>query len=364
MGNVWYESISLTSWRQQLCLKQELYNTDATGQQAALFSAVQQQTKGAKLNTELVQQNLTSLLQSLRDSGTHNLVSISAAANTLNGSNQIVSVKSVCQNHGSTRVLLISWLLFGGCCLVVISAYLVGSILAPRATKSKLQGWAQSLGAIVSVAWQAVSGVGGLVFYYYDLVSSIVVLTQVWGKWPGIILPTIFFFHFAVIGAVVAFRGMARLLRSRRNLKVRSTRVFLGTAAVIVSPFMIPLILLLDTVTFVREVILFVKHGVRLPGLQCLQPGYVGVFKLQRFVTALNVLGLSWVDLKQYEDMHNLVAAVLQSLPTLVLNSVIFASGNKPSHGIFLSAKLFAVTTVASAKVFDHSILAGIQTTH
>ena len=57
---------------------------------------------------------------------------------------------------------------------------------------------------------------------------------------------------------------------------------------------------------------------------------------------------LSWIDLENYENMHNLVAAVMQSLPTVVLNSVLFSLGNKPSHGLFLSNTLFVTSIVAS----------------
>ena len=60
------------------------------------------------------------------------------------------------------------------------------------------------------------------------------------------------------------------------------------------------------------------------------------------------MLGLSWIDLEDYESMHNLVAAVCQSLPTIILNSVLFSLGNKPSHGIFLSNKLFLAAIIAS----------------
>ena len=57
---------------------------------------------------------------------------------------------------------------------------------------------------------------------------------------------------------------------------------------------------------------------------------------------------MGWVDIENYENMHNLVAAVFQSLPTVILNSVIFPLGNKPSHGIFLSNELFVNAIVAS----------------
>ena len=79
-----------------------------------------------------------------------------------------------------------------------------------------------------------------------------------------------------------------------------------------------------------------------------MKPAYIVASKLQRHLQALDVLTLSWIDLEAYEGMHNLVAAVFQSLPTIILNSILFASGNKPSHGIYLSNALFLAAIVAS----------------
>ena len=49
--------------------------------------------------------------------------------------------------------------------------------------------------------------------------------------------------------------------------------------------------------------------------------------------------------------MHNLIAAVVQSLPTVTLNSVLFSLGNSPSHGLFFSDSLFVVAVIASCLV-------------
>ncbi len=56
----------------------------------------------------------------------------------------------------------------------------------------------------VGICKQTFEGVGGLAFYYYDLVTSLIVLTQIWGTWPGGILTAIFFVHFTTTGYPVA----------------------------------------------------------------------------------------------------------------------------------------------------------------
>ncbi len=48
---------------------------------------------------------------------------------------------------------------------------------------------------------------------------------------------------------------------------------------------------------------------------------------------------------------------MLQSLPTVVLNFVIFSLGNKPSHGIFLSSGLFLTAIIASCLAMLKSLI-------
>ena len=68
------------------------------------------------------------------------------------------------------------------------------------------------------------SGLGGLAFYYDDLVSNIVVLAQVWSKWPASVLLAIFLFHFAMTGAIVAFHGFYWLVGLKYDLSATGPR--------------------------------------------------------------------------------------------------------------------------------------------
>ena len=65
---------------------------------------------------------------------------------------------------------------------------------------------------MADVSYKTCSGLGGLAFYYYDLISSIVVLAQIWGSWPAGILIAILFVHFAITGAIVAFHAVHKFL--------------------------------------------------------------------------------------------------------------------------------------------------------
>ena len=197
------------------------------------------------------------------------------------------------------------------------------------------------------MTFRACSGLGGLAFYYYDLITSIVVLVQVWALWPGDVLIAIFLFHFATAASIVGFHALRKIAAVKYQLETSRLYVCacIATVSITCSPLFIPFVLLLDTAAFARQVAVCFEH---LPRTKWMKPVHVVAFKLQRHMQAHDFLKLSHVDLEAYESMHNLIAGVLQSLPTVILNSILYASGNKPSHGIFLSDTLFLAAIVAS----------------
>ena len=266
--------------------------------------------------------------------------------------NQVTSVRALCANRSSRQVLLIVWLVFGACCLAIVGSYLVikscsrnkqsGLISRILSLASKsIANWS------VAVVYPALKGIVGLAFYYYDLITSIVVLVQLWDKWPGHVLAAIFFLHFATTGMIIAIRVASRCHAKWHNMpqqKLHGMSVTVLTCLVC-SPVTIPVVVLLDTIALASHIWKCIKavgkplyaccqcmHTCR--AVQCLPAGAIG--------------SLSWIDLDNCETMHNLIAAGLQSLPTAVLNSVLYSLGNKPSHGIFLSDTLFVASVVAS----------------
>ena len=351
LGTLWDDSVGQADWRRELCLQQPVvFNADVTGQQASLLPSLQQHLAQQKTTLVYASRNLTDFAVWLSTGGSR--IDLALANSFLQEGSQLMSVRQICKNTEFKAVLLILWGVLGGCCLMVVCTYAVACKLATRAgpTYFGLKSWLSPLWALGIVVTKACSGFGGLAFYWYDCVSGVIVLCQVWYTWPGHLLALIFFFHFAAVGAIFACHAVHRFVgpeHSNNNNKL-VLYIVCDILAVLLSPAMIPVVILLDTVALVREILLFTKHVVRLPGLRWLQPGYVAVSKLHRCVHGANCLGLSWVDLGRYEDMHNLVAAAFQSLPTVILNSVIFALGNRPSNGIYLSDGLFVTSVVAS----------------
>ena len=349
VGQVWDASLAQTNWRQELCFKKYLYDADVTGQQLALLPALVQHLSRIADYTNIAgvyNEGLNSWLQSsdYLDAEFEDLLQ--------DVNSQLASVPDVCANHNSRKVLLVVWIVFGGCCILALVAYFCARLITRKPTLVHFAVWPclSSAWTLVCGLYDTFSGLGGLAFYYYDLVTSIIVLTQVWGTWPGDILTAIFLFHFAITGAIVANHGLYRLLKQK--YVVSDTGVRLNIAVLVVSlfvgPLCIPAVLVLDACAFVRDALMCVKRFTQLFGVQWVRPGYLVAFRIHRSLHAFDYLGFSWVDLENYEDMHNLIAAFLQSMPIVILNSIVFSLGNKPSHGIFLSSGLFVTAIVAS----------------
>ncbi len=347
VAGAWQRSIDLSSLRQQLCLNKDLYDTDVTGQQLAVLPSLRQRLLD-KTNAVDIDDNLRT------DQAIATLQSALDPALDIYIDNQLTSVTDICANHNADRVLLIVWLVFGACCLFVTGMYLAAQWRTNRHGSTRFGLWSSlvpaPVWAVLHVVHDTCQGLGGLAFYYYDLVTNIILLAQVWGTWPAALLLSILLFHFAVVGVVVAFHAIYKLFGLKHDMS--GVRLPFGVALVmlslVVGPCLIPVVLLLDTCAFIRRVLLCIKQVARLPGFQWTRPGYLVACRFNDYLHNMRYFGLGWVDLESCESMHNLIAAVLQSLPTVVLNSVIISLGKKPSHGIFLSNGLFITAIIAS----------------
>ena len=353
MGEVWDRSTASVSWRQQLCLNKDLYNVDVTGQQVALLPSLKQSLSSVADSTPDASNGYNVSEYTAWTRSSLSLVQLGHGL-TISTDNQLTSVQHICSNHNAHQTLLIVWLVFGGCCLFVALSYLCASVFA-RTDRSHRLTWVACplrVWTAASTVYDAFKGLGGLAFYYYDLVTSIIVLVNIWGFWPGDILAAIFFFHFAITGTVVSFHTLVRFAARQSDVGYVSAStckcIIILATSLMISPFMILVVILLDTIAFIAQLVKGLAYLVRLPKMKWLGSGYVTVVHVNHCIQAADVLGLGWIDLENYESMHNLVAAVFQSLPTVILNSVLFSLGNKPSHGIFLSNKLFVAAIIAS----------------
>ena len=169
-------------------------------------------------------------------------------------------------------------------------------------------------------------------------------LAQVWGKWPGHVLIAIFLFHFAATGLVVALHARRCLAPAQPATPfgqcLRTSLI--AVVCVLGAPF-IPAMFVLDTLAFAQHLFIAITQVMHLPIFsKCCSPSSAVTWPFT------HIGRVQCIDLENYEEMHNMIAAAFQSLPTVILNSVLFSLGNKPSHGISLSNRLFVAAIVAS----------------
>ena len=312
VGQVWDNSHSQNSWKQNLCLSPRLYDADVLGQQL-------QQIAMVFMRLLTVEEDFAG--------DPHGTISF-----YISDRNQFASVEAICANRSVLPVLLLLWLTF---VVLLAVTFLLYSWCKRRMAQSKsVAPFLVRLSSSAACIWcnalmvklfKNLKGLGALVFYYYDLINNIVLLAQVWDTWPGDILLTIFFVHFAVTGGIVAFHWASRCLSGHKVLLPLHRAVVRVVVAVMVSPCMIIVVFLLDMAALLKELMRVSEH---VPKSHCLQAcasstGWIRLQDLFCKCSVLKLLRIDWVDLECYDTMHNTAAALLQTIPTVILNSAI-----------------------------------------
>lgn len=350
VGQAWWTAAQQDSnWVQDLCLQPQLYKADVQSQPLSRVQAL-----------------LGDIFSTPGFQGAVGDRYAATDATFQNFYTQLSTIRQICSNDNAPTVLLIMWLSFAAASTLLFVLY--EGLRVRRRTKAAAAIAAQQAKQGSSASWQlptavrSVSkgacvlnegfwGLAELTMYYYDLVSAIIVLSQVWGRWPGYVLLAIFLVHFALTGSIVLYHGLKVYLDTWQSPPKHGAKfAWMVFSSTILSPLMIPAVWLLDMIVLYTELRhFFVKHVFarcckRRPASKSTKwPSSNG-----RRQAVLTVLRLGWLDLEYYESMHTLVAAFYQTIPTIVLNSIIFRLGNKPSHGEFFSRSLFVSCMIAA----------------
>lgn len=336
LGSVWQQSEENLDWKQGLCLRKDIYDANLAYQHLTHVTGI---IRGMIIMPSYVQQletqwgNVFSMFQDF--------------------SSQLLSVSIICANSNAPTVLLAMWLAFAAILIANLLLY-EGFRLRKKRNGAFQPFWARwwskfrwvHVKETAAHIFEAIAPLLELTVYYYDLLAAVVVLKNVWHTWPGYVLLGIFLFHFALTGGIVVFHSMTVFLDNWRFAPKPSRRfAWHVLAAVLLAPFMIPFVLFLDTVALVREIFISVVKLAAMPS--CSKPKADQVRAYIQNHSCVN-LKVAWIDMEGYEDMHNLIATFFQTIPTVCLNSVIFALGNKPSHGLFFSNSLFISCMIAA----------------
>lgn len=336
LGHVWQQSEKDLTWKQGLCLRKDIYDANLAYESMVQVTGI---VSNMIITPSYVQQlnsqwgNVFWMFQEF--------------------SSQLLSVTLICANSNAPTVLMAMWLAFAAILIANLLLY-EGFRLRKNRNGGFKPFWSRwwsrcswfRLKETAAYIFGAVAPLLELAIYYYDLLAAVIVLKQVWHTWPGYVLLGIFLFHYALTGGIVIFHTMTVFFRDWRSAANPTQHFALHVlAAVILGPFMIPFVLFLDTLALVREVAIACIKLAALPSCSRLKAEQVRVYF--RNHTCVN-LKITWVEMRGYEDMHNLLATFFQTVPTICLNSVLFALGNKPTHGLFFSQSLFISCMIAA----------------
>ena len=336
LGSVWRQSEENLDWKQGLCLRKDIYDANVAYQQlnhvtGIISGMIIMQSYVQQLNTQWG--NVFLMFQDFPS--------------------QLLSVSMICANSNAPTVLLAMWLAFAAILIANLLLY-EGFRLRKKRNGAFQPFWSRWWSELKWVhvketaarIFEAVAPLLELTVYYYDLLAAVIVLKNVWHTWPGYVLLGIFLLHFALTGGIVVFHSMTVLLDNWRFAPKPSRRfAWHVLAAVFLSPFVIPFVLFLDTVALIREVFISSVKLAAMPSCSKPKADQVRAYFRDHMCIKLKV---TWINMEGYEDMHNLIATFFQTIPTVCLNSVIFALGNKPSHGLFFSNSLFISCMIAA----------------
>ena len=216
----------------------------------------------------------------------------------------LLSIAGACPNQHRATYMIAVWSAFAALLAVLVVGYVLWRVLDHR--HPALRSWRPPLPKLgwklIVLLWKLVP-ILGLGLYLYDLVSDIQVVQAVWGlgSWYGKTVLAIILCHYIVRGVLVT----VHLSRYHGQGRIRSALQFGLTLLCI--PLIVPITLIMDV------------------------------------LSSLEFLPMSFgaIDVHGYRELRAIVMPVLQSLPSVIITTVIFFQGSSPtSIGYFQSINL------------------------
>ena len=197
--------------------------------------------------------------------------------------------------HRPSRVIPVvaTWSVFGALLLTLIAGYVIWRLMSKgvAALLAQLLVFPQPILRLSRFCWSFVPLLG-LALYLYDLISDIEVAQTVWGlqNWYGKVVVAIILGHYVVRAALVTFHVSRFMGKGRLH-----------------SPLQIGLMLL------------------------CI-PLFVIMMPVLDVLCSLEFLPISFgpIDVHGYRSLRALVMPVLQSLPNVIVTTVIYYQGAAP----------------------------------
>ena len=287
----WQLSTGADAWREAVCLNQELFSSRLRLQQlrGRLNKYAADGTNGGDFNMTLVADSLLPRLRVNR---------------TLDG---------ICANPGAGRAIGFVWGAFFGLVSAILVLYAccvgrTGMLAGTSAAQSNSYSMWPWVDNIYSKFVQPWLGIFSLLIYWVDVAADVVVISSVWGNWPGYVLVLILLCEYTIAWCI--------LVRfAARSFLARYTRL----QALCICAALIACLPGLDSFVFLC--------AVGIPS--------------KAVTSRLNV--------KEYQYMRDMVRVVVATIPTMVLQSVVFVQGSNPTTGWYLAKRTVIVSMALSA---------------
>ena len=281
----WQASVASDEWKKSVCMSPELF-TASRGR----FQQLSAVLAGLRQNNTVG--NFSSLLPRLHT---------------------VRSLDGVCSNHGAETDVAVIWGVFVACLIVMLAICVWAPVACTQQAAKEPAVESRKrfarLKGLYSSHIAPMMALGSLTLYWADILLDVLVIANIWGHWPGYVLVSTLVGHYIIAGVIMAvFVARHYAVKWLAALPVLMLVLTIGLPA-------------LDTAVFVSVV------SCGLTG-RCLSP-------------KLNIV--------EYQHMRDLVRAFSASLPTAILQSIVYVEGNNPHLGWYLSRDtvLWSVTLSA-----------------
>eukprot|EP00884_Botryococcus_braunii_P014493 jgi/Botrbrau1/23044/Bobra.136_1s0033.2 len=224
-------------------------------------------------------------------------------------------INALCSNEHVPQILGGLW---GAFVVLTLGGYALRKRLVPWWRAFMNSGWGAGGRFLTNVTAALFASI-----YWYDWVTDILVVQEVWPAWTGGLLLAFVLLNYAVSGWIMVLHAwrLAAFEDSRPPSELLSVKVMLWTLG---WPLITALMPLLDTVVL----LLYILQDMYIPFIQ---------------ITSLNVDG--------FMHMRDVVKALATALPTTVLTSAVYARGNSPDVRLVYTEGVFVASLVGSVSL-------------
>lgn len=293
-GNELQQQSQGLNWRKAVCLNSSLYDRDNLQNMDQQFTRYQAELDENTKRWSTIILNFSAVYARFpRESAYQTRETSEDWAARLGPQ---TSLRQMCQNSRVGTYLGALWCSFAA---VFVLMYLVYRVMTPGlATNGDLDVANRAQNKLLA-------SLGSLIFYWYAVLTDLLVVVSVWPDWPAYPLLMLLLLQFFTSGCLLCQSwgwGFRRVLAHALSLSV-----------LLLTP-------VVDTLVTLREM-----------GLPAWPPI------------------IATIDPQVYHQSRDVVKAVLSSLPSAIITSVVFYLGNRPDVGLVLTNVTFVLSVAGNA---------------